>query len=186
MVLLNKCDLPCPDETTERLEHYHRMGYTVHSCSTLTGEGLQEFSRMLTGKTSVLVGQSGVGKSSLINSFAPGLNLRTGELSQKYDRGIHTTNVSSLFLLEDGTRVVDTPGVRELELAEVLPEEVGFHFKEFNLFMQSCSYQPCLHADEPQCAVIAAVERGDIHPDRYESYLRILAELQETRKAAHG
>ena len=141
---------------------------------------------MLIGHTSVMVGQSGVGKSSLLNALSPGLTQRVGELSQKHDRGNHTTNFSVLFTMENGGRVIDTPGVRELELADILPEEVGFHFRDFTPYSGSCAFQPCLHADEPDCAVMAAVESGHIHPDRYESYLRILAELTETRKSAHG
>jgi ribosome biogenesis GTPase / thiamine phosphate phosphatase len=186
VVLLNKCDLTVPPETLERLDFYARMGYATHSCSASTGEGVDGLASMLAGKTSVMVGQSGVGKSSLLNRLSPGLAQRVGELSQKHDRGNHTTNFSVLIPLETGGRVIDTPGVRELELADILPEEVGFHFRDFTAFSGSCAFQPCLHADEPDCAVIAAVEAGQIHHDRYESYLRILAELTETRKAAHG
>ncbi len=128
----------------------------------------------------------GVGKSSLLNALAPGLDLRVGSLSMKHDRGNHTTNFSILVRLDTGLRIIDTPGVRELELADVLPEEIGFHFRDFAPYMQACSYQPCLHDDEPRCAVMDAVKRGEIHHDRYESYLRILHELRETRKAEHG
>jgi ribosome biogenesis GTPase len=186
LVLLNKCDLPCPPEIVERLAHYSRMGYGVHSCSALTGEGLEELAALLKGKTAVLVGHSGVGKSSVLNALSPDLGQRVGKLSQKHDRGNHTTNYSVLFLLSEGLRIVDTPGVRELELAEILPEEVGFHFRDFAPFMQACAYQPCLHVDEPDCAVASAVEGGEIHPDRYESYLRIVSELQDARRTAHG
>jgi len=186
MVLLNKCDLPCPQEITERLAHYARMGYRVHSCSAVTGEGLEGLAALLEGKTAVLVGHSGVGKSSVLNALSPGSGQRVGKLSQKHDRGNHTTNFSVLFLLGKGLRIVDTPGVRELELAEVLPEEVGFHFRDFAPFMQSCAYQPCLHVDEPDCAVAAAVEGGEIHPDRYESYVRIVSELRDARRTARG
>ncbi len=186
LVVLNKKDLPCPAEVAERLASYGRMGYAVHSCSALTGEGIAELAALLGGKTAVFVGQSGVGKSSLINALSPGLELRVGDLSQKHDRGNHTTNFSVLLPLASGLRIIDTPGVRELELAEILPEEIGFHFREFAPFAQSCGFQPCLHADEPQCAVMQAVERGDIHPDRYESYRRILHELRDTRKTGRG
>jgi ribosome biogenesis GTPase len=186
VVVLNKCDLPCPPEVEERLAHYASMGYAVLSCSALGGQGLEPLARLLAGKTAVFVGQSGVGKSSLLNALSPGLKQRVGEISVKHNRGNHTTNFSSLFVTDKGLRLIDTPGVRELEIADVLPEEVGFHFRDFLPFMQQCAYQPCLHSDEPQCAVHAAAERGDIHADRYESYLRLLAELQETRKAAHG
>ena len=186
MVLLNKCDLPCPPDVGERLAHYGRMGYHVHSCSALSGEGIQGLAALLKEKTAVLVGHSGVGKSSILNALAPDSGQRVGKLSVKHDRGSHTTNFSALFLLDQGLRIVDTPGVRELELAEILPEEVGFHFRDFAPFMQSCMYQPCLHVDEPGCAVAAAVESGEIHPDRYESYLRIVSELQDARRTAHG
>lgn len=186
LVVMNKRDLWCPKEVLERLDHYHRMGYQVLSCSARTGEGVKELAEILAGRTAVFVGQSGVGKSSLLNALAPGLDLRVGSLSQKHDRGNHTTNYSILLPLEAGLRIVDTPGIRELELAEVLPEEVGFHFRDFAPYMQSCSFQPCLHDDEPRCAVVEAVQRGEIHHDRYESYLRILQELRDTRKAAHG
>ncbi|HTO23985.1 MAG TPA: ribosome small subunit-dependent GTPase A [Spirochaetia bacterium] len=180
VVLLNKCDLPCPQEVAERLEHYGRMGYAVLRCSSRTGHGVSAFADRVRGRTAVLVGQSGVGKTSLLNALAPGLDLRVGELSQKHNRGNHTTNFSMLLQAPASLRIVDTPGVRELELAYVLPDEVGFHFREFTEHARSCAYQPCLHDDEPGCAVAAAVERGEIHPDRYESYLRILQELRET------
>jgi ribosome biogenesis GTPase len=186
LILMNKCDLKCTDDVSERLAYYQQLGYQIHSCSARTGEGIAELATILTGTTAVFVGQSGVGKSSLLNSLAPGSDLRVGDLSQKHDRGNHTTNFSVLLPLEKGLRIIDSPGIRELELAEVLPEEIGFHFREFTPYMQSCSYQPCLHDDEPECAVAVAVQRGEIHHDRYESYLRILQELRETRKAAHG
>ncbi|HUI69868.1 MAG TPA: ribosome small subunit-dependent GTPase A, partial [Spirochaetia bacterium] len=134
----------------------------------------------------VFVGQSGVGKSSLLNAMSPDLALKVGEVSQKHDRGSHTTNYSSLLLLADGLRIIDTPGVRELELAEVLPEEVGFHFRDFLPHTEGCEFQPCLHVGEPGCAVTVAVEKGEIHPDRYESYLRIVRELQDSGRQIRG
>ena len=131
VVLLNKCDLPCPGEVEERLAHYADMGYAVLSCSALMGAGLEELARLLSGKTAVFVGQSGVGKSSLLNALSPGLGQRVGVISQKHNRGNHTTNFSSLFVTAGGLRIIDTPGVRELEIADVLPDEVGFHFRDF-------------------------------------------------------
>jgi len=186
VVVLNKADLPSPADTTERLEHYARMGYVVHSCSAKTGQGVPELAEILRGKTAVFVGQSGVGKSSLLNALSPDLNLKVGALSLKHDRGNHTTNYSSLLFLDGGLRIIDTPGVRELELAEILPEEVGFHFRDFLPFMGGCEFQPCLHAGEPGCAVLSAVETGEIHGDRYESYLRIVRELQDSGRQTRG
>ena len=186
VVVLNKADLPCPPEADERLEHYARMGYRVLRCSAKTGQGIRDVADMLRESTAVLVGQSGVGKSSILNAITPALKLRIGELSQKHDRGSHTTNYSSLLLTDDGLRIIDTPGVRELELADILPEEVGFHFRDFIPHTGGCEFQPCLHAGEPGCAVAAAVEKAEIHPDRYESYLRIVRELQDSGRQGRG
>ena len=186
VIVLNKVDLGVESSVEERLDHYGRMGYEVHTCSAETGEGIEDLKRLLGGFTSAFVGQSGVGKSSILNAIEPGLSLRVAQISAKHDRGNHTTNYSALLTLGAGLRVIDTPGVRELELADVLPDEVGFHFRDFAPFMQSCDFQPCLHDEEPGCAVRAAVESGQVHPDRYESYLRILQELREHRRTAHG
>ena len=186
VIVLNKVDLGVESSVEERLDHYGRMGYEVHTCSAETGEGIEDLKRLLGGFTSAFVGQSGVGKSSILNAIEPGLSLRVAQISAKHDRGNHTTNYSALLTLGDGLRVIDTPGVIELELADVLPDEVGFHFRDFAPFMQSCDFQPCLHDEEPGCAVRAAVESGQVHPDRYESYLRILQELREHRRTAHG
>jgi ribosome biogenesis GTPase len=186
VIVLNKADLPSPPEVQERLEHYARMGYRVHSCSARTGQGMEELVQILRGSTAVFVGQSGVGKSSLLNAVSPGLELKVGEVSQKHDRGSHTTNFSSLLLLGGGLRVIDTPGIRELELADILPEEVGFHFRDFVSHTEHCEFQPCLHAGEPGCSVMRAVENGQIHPDRYESYVRIVRELQDSGRQGRG
>jgi ribosome biogenesis GTPase / thiamine phosphate phosphatase len=186
LILLNKADLGIDEEARVRLDSYRGMGYEVMTCSARTGAGVQGVMARLAGHTSVLVGQSGVGKSSLLNALCPGHAQRVGALSEKNDRGSHTTNFSTLLVGSDGLRIIDTPGVRELELADVLPDEVGFHFREFSAFMGSCEFQPCLHAEEPGCAVVDAAERGVINADRYESYLRILQELRDHRNAEHG
>lgn len=186
VILLNKSDLDSSPQVEERLDYYRRMDYAVLACSAASGAGLPELKTLLAGSTAAFVGQSGVGKSSILNAMFPDLELRVAELSIKHDRGNHTTNYSLLLPLPDGLRIIDTPGVRELELADVQPDEVAFHFRDFDPFMQSCEFQPCLHDEEPGCAVRAAVENGSVHPDRYESYLRILQELREHRRMAHG
>jgi len=179
LIVLNKDDLPCAPETTVRLERYAEMGYQVLRCSARTGAGVDRLAAALAGTTTVFVGQSGVGKSSVLNALQPGLAQKVGVLSTKHDRGSHTTNYPALIQLDGGLRIIDTPGIRELELADVLPEDIAFHFRDFAASLRACQLPACLHDGEPGCAVLAAVERGEIHPDRYESYRRILSELRD-------
>jgi ribosome biogenesis GTPase len=178
LILLNKADLAASAETTDRLERYAEMGYQVMRCSARTGEGIDLLAAAIAGKTAVFVGQSGVGKSSVLNALEPGLAQRVGGLSIKHDRGSHTTNYPVLIGLASGLRIIDTPGIRELELADIQPEDVAFHFRDFAQSVSACQVPACLHDGEPGCAVLAAVESGQIHPDRYESYLRIITELR--------
>ena len=177
LIVLNKCDLTCPREADARLEYYCTMGYPVMRCSAKTGAGIADLSAWIGGKTTVFVGQSGVGKSSLLNALAPGLRQRVGAISAKHDRGNHTTNYPVLLLPDQGFRIIDTPGIRELELAGILPSEVAYHFRDFGKSIPLCTHPSCLHDGEPGCEVEAAAERGEIHPDRLESYRRILQEL---------
>jgi len=185
-IVMNKADLGIGRDTEGRLADFRRIGYPVLVCSARTGDGIATLQGALLGKTVVFVGQSGVGKSSILNSLEPGLGLRTGEISAKHDRGNHTTNFSLLVRMPDGTSIIDTPGIREMELADILPEELAYSFREFFPFAQRCAVPVCPHENEPGCAVRAAVERGELHYDRYESYLRILFELRESRRSVHG
>jgi len=185
-IVLNKCDLGADPAVLDRLARYEGMGYRVLRCSALSREGIGGLQDLLGGMTTVFVGQSGVGKSSILNTLEPRLGLRVGWISDKHDRGSHTTIVSALFTLSTGARIIDTPGVRELELADMPPGDVAFHFREFAPHSVRCGYQPCLHAGEPGCAVAEAARGGEIHPDRYESYRRILAELRESGRHVNG
>lgn len=178
LIVMNKDDLACPPEVEARLAHYGRMGYPVMRCSARTGAGLEDLAGRILGKTTVFVGQSGVGKSSLLNALAPGLAQRVGSISAKHDRGSHTTNYPVLLLLDGGLRIIDTPGIRELELAGILPAEVAFHFRDFSRAAPLCRQPSCLHDGEPGCEVERAAERGEVHADRLESYRRILRELR--------
>ena len=129
----------------------------------------------LTGRVSALAGPSGVGKSSLLNAVQPGLGLAVREVSAAFDKGRHTTNVRQLFLLEGGGWVADTPGLRSLALWDTEPEELDGYFPEIAPLVAACQFSDCTHKSEPGCAVRAAVEAGTVHPQRYDSYLRLRA-----------
>ena len=185
-VLVNKCDLGLDAPTRARLKCYEDLGYAVLRCSALTGQGVEdELADRLDGKVSVLVGQSGVGKSSLLNRLDPNLDLKIGEVSRKYDRGIHTTSHAVMLCLANGQRVVDTPGIRELQLANVRAEELRHYYPDLRALQEGCAYSACRHLDEPDCAVKDALTHGMLHPDRYESYVRVLHELQEMEAEAY-
>jgi ribosome biogenesis GTPase len=175
LVICNKIDLEYDDaDIDERLEDFKRIGYKVLNLSAKTGEGMDELRREIEGKTSVLTGQSGVGKSSLLNILQPGLNIREGRLNEKYDRGIHTTTMSFMVELDGKTRLIDTPGVRLFIPDGIKAEEVILHMREFAPLAGKCSFGlSCSHKTESGCKIMEAVHAGVIHEDRYESFLRI-------------
>jgi len=177
-LLINKSDLAEPGEFDSALADYRNVGYSAHLCSAVTGDGLAEVAELLRGRTSVLCGPSGVGKSTLLNTLEPGLDLRTAEISGARDRGRHTTTSARMFALPSvDARVIDTPGLREIGLWRVAPIELGSLFPEMRAHLSGCSMPRCTHSHEPGCAVKAAAEAGAISPHRYDSYLRILAKL---------
>jgi ribosome biogenesis GTPase len=154
-------------------------------CSAATGAGISEIARRLEGGLGVVVGQSGVGKSSLLNRLSPGLDQKTGAISAKYRKGTHTTAVAAMFRC-GGFSVVDTPGVREMEIMPMEPAEVARHFPEFVEWSNECAYQSCLHDTEPGCVIREAVENGALSAARYEGYLRILASMTQLKKERYG
>jgi ribosome biogenesis GTPase len=179
LIALNKADLGSDDETEARLALYEELGYGILRCSAVAGSGLGELYGLLRGRTSVFVGQSGVGKSSLLNAIEPGLGRRTGDVSEKYARGRHTTTMAELVRLGDGTRIIDTPGVRRLALRGIEPGGLDAYFPELAKLSPQCEFGlSCSHRDETGCRIIRAVEEGLVHEDRYESYLRIRLELE--------
>ena len=180
LVICNKTDIKYNDiDIDERLEEYKRIGYKVLRVSSKTGEGLEELRRVITGKICVLTGQSGVGKSSLINALQPGLNIREGGLNEKYDRGVHTTTMSFMIELSDGTKLIDTPGVRRFIPDGIQSGEVITHLREFAPLAGKCSFGlSCSHRTEAGCKIMEAVSAGIIHEDRYESFLRIMDDLE--------
>jgi len=180
VIVCNKIDLEYNDiDIDERLEDFRRIGYKLIFVSSKTGEGLEEIQSEIEGKTSVLTGQSGVGKSSLLNALKPGLNIREGSLNEKYDRGVHTTTMSFMVELNPQTRVIDTPGVRLFIPDGIRADELIFRMREFAPLAGKCSFGlSCSHKTEIGCKIMEAVAAGIIHEDRYESFLRIRDDIE--------
>jgi ribosome biogenesis GTPase len=154
----------------------------VHYTSVKQRVGLTELHDELAGKTSVLTGPSGVGKSSLMNSMYPGLDLRVGEISESVDKGQHTTVGALLHPLPDAGYVVDTPGLREVGMWGLASEHLDECFREFRPHITNCKFGDCTHRVEPGCAVRAAVESGEISAERYDSYLKLHEEMEDSEK----
>ncbi|MBA7608758.1 Small ribosomal subunit biogenesis GTPase RsgA [subsurface metagenome] len=186
VIVLNKCDLGLDRSTDERLEVYSTLGYRVVRCSALTGEGIPELRKAIADRLAVFAGQSGAGKSSLLNCLDPDLRLKVREISRKHNRGVHTTSYSVMLKLKNGLTLIDTPGIREFELVGIKPEELYHYFRDLARYAPQCAYYACLHIDEPGCAVRNALAEGKIHTDRYESYLRLYDNLRDLQKEYYG
>ncbi len=183
-LVFNKQDLleaDFRDEQTAIAAMYRRLGYGTLLTSTVTGAGVEGFRALLTGKVSLLAGHSGVGKSSLVNAIAPSLHLRTTEVSTYANKGVHTTTFAEMFELSPDTFLIDTPGIKELGLIDIEREELSHFFPEMRDRLNECRFHNCLHVNEPDCAVLAAVEAGDIAGSRYLSYLSML-ENEDNRR----
>lgn len=176
-VVINKCDLIAETEVRERFADYERAGYPLHCTSAITGNGLAELHAALVGRNSALSGPSGVGKSSLLNTMYPGLNLRVGEISESVNKGRHTTVGALLHPLPDGGYVMDTPGLREIGMWGLEPEQLDRCYPELRALREQCRFADCGHVAEPKCAVRAAVEAATLSAARYESYLKLRGEL---------
>jgi ribosome biogenesis GTPase len=183
IIALNKADLGVPEEMEDRLAAYEQMGYAVAACSALNGRGIDVLVERIRGGVAVFAGQSGVGKSSLLNWLDPSLNLKIGDISSKHDRGVHTTTATRCYRLACGLEVMDTPGMRELELAGFEPAELRHYYRDFREPAARCEYDGCLHVDEASCGVRRAVGAGQVHADRYESYLRTYEQVCEAYRA---
>jgi ribosome biogenesis GTPase len=179
VVVLNKVDLATPEEAAIAAAPYRAAGYGVIVTSATQRQGVDELREALTGKISVVVGPSGVGKSTLLNHVQPGLALRTGEISESTGKGRHTTTTAEMLRLSTGGWMADTPGLRELAIREVEREDLAWLFPEFRPLAPMCRFSDCSHRDEAGCAVRAAADAGTIAPSRYRSYLRVYEEIQE-------
>lgn len=177
-LVVNKIDLSGIEEARQRFEPYARAGYETLYTSAETREGIDALREHLTSHVTIFVGPSGVGKSSLLNAIQPDLGLRVGEVSRALE-GRHTTVAASLHPLEVGGYVVDTPGLRNLRFWEVGVERLDFCFPEFRPHLGTCRFPDCTHVHEPDCAVLAARENGEIPESRYASYVRLLQEREE-------
>ncbi len=176
ILVFNKLDL-FSDEGLEILAEYmglyEGLGYPCYAVSALKGEHIQELRELLKDKTTLVSGHSGVGKSTLINAVVPGLELKTGIISEWSDKGKHTTTFAEMIMLPFGGKLIDTPGIRELGIVDIEPQELSHYFPEMRALMNQCKFHNCRHINEPGCAVLEALENGGIDPSRYDSYLSI-------------
>lgn len=186
VILLNKTDLLTDDISNQiepYLNNYREIGYSVIYTSCMKAHGYDELLKQLEQQTSIFVGQSGTGKSSLINALLPESNARVGEISNATGKGKHTTTTAWLYHLpqQDG-KLIDSPGVREFGLWEIKPQQLAQGYREINSSAHNCRFRDCLHKNEPGCAVLSAIKAGEISQHRYDSYIRVLNTLEGTDK----
>ncbi len=182
ILCFNKKDIATEPEIQELKEIYETCGYQMVFTSALEEENVDELKQLLHGKTTAIAGPSGVGKSSLINIFQPKANMETGSISEKIERGKHTTRHSELIWIEDNTYIMDTPGFSSLYTNDFEKEELKYYFREFEDYEGQCKFLGCDHIHEPGCKVKEALEEGKIHPIRYKNYLDMYQELKDKRR----
>jgi len=179
ILLINKVDLGLTEEINKFIELYESLGYKVLLTCAKFGTGLEDIKKELKGKKNIFWGHSGVGKSSILNSLYPDLNLKTAEISKSTSKGRHTTVTSLLMEVEENTFIIDTPGVREIDPYGITKENLSHYFIEFQPHMKDCRFNTCTHFHEPDCGVTGAVDKELISYERYESYLNILETIED-------
>ena len=183
-ILLAKIDLARqhPEAVEEFYSIYEKAGYRIVEVSATEGEGVDKVRELLRGKTTLLSGNSGVGKSTLVAAVEQGLDIKTGEISQSQHKGKHTTTFSTMYPLADGGYIIDTPGIKGFGLIDIDDAELAHYFPEMMRYLPDCRFYNCSHTHEPGCAVVEAVKSGEIAYPRYESYLKIMDEDDKYRK----
>lgn len=179
IIVINKYDLVKKKKFDYWYKLYSALGYKVVRTSVINGMGINELKNLIQGKTSVFIGHSGVGKSSILNSIDSKINQKVDEISNSWNKGRHTTVTAQLFKINENTFVIDTPGVREIEPYGLSREDITHYFREIALLSKNCKFNTCTHTHEPECAVKKGVEEEIIPPERYESYLRLVESLDE-------
>ncbi|MBO5351109.1 MAG: ribosome small subunit-dependent GTPase A [Alistipes sp.] len=182
VILLAKSDLQEREEVDFFRATYEPIGYRVVEVSAVTGEGVEEVHDLLVGRTTLLSGNSGVGKSTLVQRIDPTLDIRTGDISESHHKGRHTTTFSTMYPLSEGGALIDTPGIKGFGLIDIEEEELWHYFPEMMHYGRECRFYNCTHTHEPGCAVVAALEAGEISPMRYESYLKMMDDDDKYRK----
>lgn len=183
IILVNKVDLIDKEEDKLRLNQfilvYENIGYKVLTASIENNENIDVVKDLLSKKVSIISGNSGVGKSSLINSINPGLKLKTAAISDHHNSGKHTTTFSEMFSLDDDIYIIDTPGIRGFGVIDIDKEETGLYFRDIFSISKGCKFNNCTHIHEPGCAVLSALENGNLAPSRYKSYFNVYNDENE-------
>ena len=177
VLVFNKIDLYNSKELVEMRslkKVYEKIGYECHEVMATDGGTLGNIQKTMTQKVNMFSGHSGVGKSTLINTLSPGLDLKTANVSVQHEQGQHTTTFAEMFDLEGGAKIIDTPGIKGFGVVDIQREELSGYFDEFSALKEQCKFNNCMHINEPQCAVKAASEKGEIAQSRYKSYLQLL------------
>lgn len=181
-IAFNKTDLGYEDKLREYVDIYQSAGYKVLEVSSYNNNGIDKLKELIKGKSVVLAGPSGVGKSSITNAICPGLDIKTNTISKKIDRGRHTTRHSEFFVAGDKTYICDTPGFTAIDIEDCSADELKNYFAEFKPYLGKCRFNSCMHISEPSCAVINAVNDGRIATSRYNSYKKLYEEILRRKR----